>query len=86
MRLCGHKIELCVVSLFYNLLFQPHKTTIKFYLDNSADRSRAPDGVCEVPGSENQQVHQDQQSHQAHQLDVSDDLRHKVTNVIQLQH
>lgn len=47
---------------------------MKLYLDDSTDRSRTLDGVCQVPGSENQQVHQNQQSHHAHQLDVSDDL------------
>lgn len=67
----------------WNLLYQAHMVTIEFYLDYGGGRPWTSNGVCEVPRSQNQYVHQDQQSHQAHQLDVSDDLKHRGTGVMQ---
>lgn len=56
--------------------------SVSFYLDNSSHRPWTPAGVSEVPGCENQHVHQDQQSHQAHQLDVSNDLKAKINLLV----
>lgn len=75
----GHHLVLqCAFHPCQNKKKPIKRISVRLYLDNSSHRSRTPAGVSEVPGCENQNVHQDQQSHQAHQLDVSNDLRSKI--------